>query len=155
MTRKGHSKHLSQHTFKILSATAANMSSEVTHNLLPKPKPCLKSRRTADNVLSVRAFSRLPSMNAVRTAVLRNGLAASRQNLAFARGVQGSLSKAQSSKAATPSLAQVKGNTLRAGVWVGLQQSTFHSPTVMLRAADNAQAISSRHNLRMHQRTSI
>ena len=79
-------------------------------------------------------------MNAVRTAVLRNGLTASRQHLLFARGAQGSLSKAQSPRAVNPPVAQIMGTTLRAGAWIGLQQSMFKSPSVMLRASSAAQA---------------
>jgi hypothetical protein len=46
------------------------------------------------------------------------------------------------------------GTTLRAGAWVGLQQSMFHSPTVMLRAADSAQATKPFFHLRIRRRPS-
>ena len=79
-------------------------------------------------------------MNALRAAVLRNGVAASRQHLFAARGVQGPLSQAQSPKVFSQPLPLAVGNTLRAGAWLGLQQSLFHTPSVTLRAS-NGQAI--------------
>ena len=78
-------------------------------------------------------------MNALRTAVLRNGASASRQHLFAARGVQGSLSQAQSPRVFTQPLPLAVSNTLRASAWLGLQQSLFHAPSVTLRAS-NAQA---------------
>ena len=121
----------------LVRATAtATMSSQVRSNEPSQTQALALSCR----MLTIGSQSSLftqPAMNALRIAALRNGVAATRQHLFAARGVQGSLIQAQSPRVFSQPLPLAVSNTLRAGAWLGLQQGLFHTPSVTLRASND------------------